>query len=156
MNKEMSLSEVLAMAIAREQEAYFFYLDLLDLAKDQNTKETLQWIANEEMKHRRFLVGYRNGNHGKNALNLTKVVDYKVAEHIAAPDAEKPLNSADIFLVAAHRELQSNRFYTELSKMHSDPGLKELLLGMANEELKHKEKMEYLYSNTEFGQTAGG
>jgi len=27
---------------------------------------------------------------------------------------------------------------------------------MANEEMKHKEKMEYLYSNTAFAQTAGG
>jgi hypothetical protein len=27
---------------------------------------------------------------------------------------------------------------------------------MANEELKHKEKMEYLYANTAFPQTAGG
>jgi hypothetical protein len=27
---------------------------------------------------------------------------------------------------------------------------------MANQELKHKEKVEYLYSNTAFPQTAGG
>jgi hypothetical protein len=27
---------------------------------------------------------------------------------------------------------------------------------MANEELKHKEKMEYLYTNTTFPQTSGG
>jgi len=27
---------------------------------------------------------------------------------------------------------------------------------MANEELKHKEKMEYLYANTAFPQTSGG
>ena len=40
--------------------------------------------------------------------------------------------------------------------MHSDSNLKEMLLKMANEELKHKEKMEYLYANTAFPQTAGG
>jgi len=27
---------------------------------------------------------------------------------------------------------------------------------MANEEMKHKEKMEYLYTNTAFAQTEGG
>ena len=31
-----------------------------------------------------------------------------------------------------------------------------MLQKMANEELKHKEKMEYLYSNTAFTQTSGG
>jgi rubrerythrin len=40
--------------------------------------------------------------------------------------------------------------------MHSDPEVKNMLLKMASEELKHKEKMEYLYSNTAFAQTAGG
>jgi len=34
--------------------------------------------------------------------------------------------------------------------------VKDLLNKMASEELKHKEKMEYLYTNTAFPQTAGG
>ena len=34
--------------------------------------------------------------------------------------------------------------------------LNEMLSRMANEELKHKEKMEYLYANAAFPQTAGG
>ena len=40
--------------------------------------------------------------------------------------------------------------------MHEATNIKDMLLKMANEELKHKEKMEYLYSNTAFPQTAGG
>jgi rubrerythrin len=40
--------------------------------------------------------------------------------------------------------------------MHTDGELNSMLLKMANEELKHKEKMEYLYSNTAFPQTSGG
>ncbi|MFZ2957223.1 MAG: ferritin family protein [Candidatus Ozemobacteraceae bacterium] len=156
MNKEMSLSEVLAMAITREQEAFFFYTDLMDLATDKNVKDTLQWIANEEMKHRKFLLDYKSGKHAKNALQMSTVIDYKVAEHISEPDSGKPLTSGDIFLVAAHREAKSTKFYTSLSELHSDPEIKGLFLKMANEELKHKEKMEYLYSNTEFAQTAGG
>jgi hypothetical protein len=31
-----------------------------------------------------------------------------------------------------------------------------MLLHMAAEELRHKEKMEYLFANTAFTQTAGG
>ena len=34
--------------------------------------------------------------------------------------------------------------------------LHEMLVKIANEELKHKEKMEYLYTNTAFPQTDGG
>ncbi len=31
-----------------------------------------------------------------------------------------------------------------------------MLLKMADQEMKHKEKVEYLYSNTAFPQTSGG
>ena len=56
----------------------------------------------------------------------------------------------------AHREGRSHQFYTELANMHVDSELKTMLSKMANEELKHKEKMEYLYGNTAFPQTSGG
>jgi rubrerythrin len=40
--------------------------------------------------------------------------------------------------------------------MHPEGELKNLFLKFANEELKHKEKVEYLYCNAAFPQTAGG
>jgi rubrerythrin len=40
--------------------------------------------------------------------------------------------------------------------MHPQGDVREIFLKMANEELKHKEKVEYLYSNTAFPQTSGG
>jgi rubrerythrin len=156
MKKEMSLADVLTMAVQREQEAFFFYTDLIELASDKNVKETMQWIAGEELKHRRFLVDYQSGKHGAAALKMSAVIDYKLADYLAEPEADKPLNSADIYLVASHREKRSHAFYSGLAAMHSDPEIKDLLTRMANEELKHKEKMEYLYSNTAFAQTAGG
>jgi rubrerythrin len=66
------------------------------------------------------------------------------------------MSSAEVFLTAAHRELRSHRFYTELAGQHAAGEAREILLKMANEELRHKEKMEYLYANTAFPQTSGG
>ncbi len=43
-----------------------------------------------------------------------------------------------------------------LADLHADSELKTMLSKLANEELKHKEKMEYLYANTAFPQTSGG
>jgi len=45
---------------------------------------------------------------------------------------------------------------SELANLHADSEIREMLLKMANQELKHKEKMEYLYANTAFPQTSGG
>jgi rubrerythrin len=156
MDEEKSLSEIIRMAVLREQDAYFFYWDLLESAKDESVKDTLRWIADEEKKHRKFLIDYQSGKFGDKALRMSTVVDYKVADTLKAPENHPAMDSADIFLTAAHRELKSWQFYTDLAGIHSDLEIKELLIRMANEELKHKEKMEYLYTNTAFAQTSGG
>ncbi len=156
MQQELSLSQIIHMAVLREQDAYFFYLDLIETVNDDTVKDTLNWIADEEKKHRKFLIDYQNGKFGNKALRLSTVVNYKIAEHVKEPDIDGAMDSADIFLVAAHRELKSYEFYTGLSELHSDIEIKELLIRIANEELKHKEKMEYLYTNTTFPQTSGG
>jgi rubrerythrin len=84
------------------------------------------------------------------------VIDYEIAEYLELPDIEKGMEAKDIYLVAAHRELNSYNFYKNLADIHPEGEVKDLLLKMANQELKHKEKVEYLYSNTAFPQTAGG
>ena len=129
MQQELSLSEIIDMAVSREQDAYFFYLDLLETTDDESVKDTLNWIADEEKKHRRFLIDYRNGKFGVRALRLSTVVDYKIAEHAEKPETAGAMDSADIYLVAAHRELSSYTFYTGLSEMHPDAEIRERFLG---------------------------
>jgi len=89
-------------------------------------------------------------------LRMTDVVEYKIAEYLEEPEITKETKREDVYLIASHRESRSHQFYTKLAKMHDQGDLKDMLLKMANEELKHKEKMEYLYANTAFPQTAGG
>ena len=154
--KKTTMDDILKMAIAREQDAYFFYLDLCETVADETVKETLTWISEEEKKHRQFLVNYRNGNFGHTALRMADVVDYKIAEHVEEPEVSEEMDSGEAFLVASHRELKSYLFYMELAGITPEEEIREMLLSIANEELKHKEKMEYLYANTAFPQTSGG
>jgi rubrerythrin len=153
---DKQLSEIIDLAIQREEEAYDFYMDIFNKLEDPSIKDTLEFIANEEKKHKAFLVNYRKGDYGPEALRMTDVVEYKISEYLEEPEITKETKREDVYRIASHRESRSHQFYTELANMHSDSNLKEMLLKMANEELKHKEKMEYLYANTAFPQTAGG
>ncbi len=153
---DKSVSEIIDLAIQREEEAYDFYMDIYNKLEDQSVKNAIEFIAGEEKKHKAFLVGYREGNYGAAALRMTEVVEYKIAEYLEEPEITEDTSSQEVYLVAAHRESRSHKFYVELANMHSERELKTMLLKMANEELKHKEKMEYLYANTAFPQTAGG
>jgi len=150
------LGSLIDIAIEREEEAYDFYMGLSGRIEDESVKETLKFLAREEEKHKEFLVDYRDGRYGADALRVADVVDYKIAEYLEEPDIKEDMNSKDVYLVAAHRELQSYNFYKALADLHPDGQAKTMLLKMANEEMKHKEKVEYLYSNTAFPQTAGG
>lgn len=150
------LSEVIDLAIQREEEAFDFYMDIISKLEDPSIKGTIEFIANEEKKHKAFLVNYRKGDYGPDALRMSDVVDYKISQYLEEPEITKETKREDIYLIASHRELRSHQFYTEMANMHEATNIKDMLLKMANEELKHKEKMEYLYANTAFPQTAGG
>ena len=153
---DKKLSEVLDMAIQREGEAYDFYMDIYARVEDPSVKDTLEFIAGEEKKHKAFLVNYREGNYGADALRMADVVEYKIAEYLEEPAIQDDMSSQDVYLIASHRENRSHQFYTKLAGMHTEGYTKTMLAKMANEELKHKEKMEYLYSNTAFPKTSGG
>lgn len=154
--EERKLTELIDLAIQREIEAHDFYKGLEDKVEDTAAKDALGSLAKEEKRHRAFLEDYKAGKLGAGALRLTQVVDYKIAEHLEKPDLAKSLESKDVYLVAAHREQNSYAFYTGLAAVHSDGPAKEMLIRMANEEKRHKEKVEYLYTNTAFPQTEGG
>jgi len=153
---DKQLSEIIDLAIQREEEAYNFYMDIFNKLEDPSIKDTLEFIAKEELKHKAFLENYRNGDYGPDALRMADVVEYKISEYLEEPEITKETKREDVYLIASHRESRSNQFYTELANMHDENNVKEMLLKMANEELKHKEKMEYLYANTAFPQTDGG
>ncbi|MEW6670860.1 MAG: ferritin family protein [Thermodesulfobacteriota bacterium] len=154
--QDKKITEVIDMAIQREDEAIQFYRELNHNIHDQSIKDTIEWIVGEEKKHKAFLLNYREGRQGPDALKMRSAVNYKIAEHLEEPTIETVRAGADVFLKASHRELKSYKFYSELATLHPKGKLQTTLLKIASEELAHKEKMEYLYSNAAFPQTAGG
>jgi rubrerythrin len=154
--EKKTLAEVIDIAIKREEESISLYSRLHDLVEDKNAKDTLTFLTGQETKHREFLLSYKKGDYPDNFLKMSEVVDYKIAQHLEAPEADKKISSSEVYLLAAHRELSAYNFYRELAAAHPAGELHEILTRIANEELKHKEKVEYLYSNTAFPQTQGG
>ena len=144
---------IIERAIKNEQESHDFYMDLAKAVKDREVKDTLQFLAREELTHKAYLEKYRTDGY---IAEAGPTIDYKIAEHLTKPDLQKDIDSQDVYLIAANREINANRFYLGLAGLHPEGPVKEMLLHMATEELKHKEKMEYLYANTVFVQTAGG
>jgi rubrerythrin len=154
--EDNSLPSVIDLAIQREEEAYTFYMNLRDIVEDNMVKDTLKYLANEESQHKAFLVQCKEQIACNVGMRPEQSVDYHLVEHLNQPDIKKNMDSAEVYLIAANRELNAYNFYKGLSDYFPAGPESALFLRMANEEMKHKEKMEYLYSNTAFPQTAGG
>lgn len=151
-----NIDRVLDLAIRNEITANRFYVSLSKAVTDAMSKDTLEYLAAEEAKHRQFLERYKRGEVSFGALSSHQPLDYKIAEHFEEPDPSEEMKLEDAFLIAAHREKLSHEFYLALADLHPDGEVKEMLLKMAQQELAHKEKVEYLYTNAAFPQTAGG
>jgi len=151
-----SLQSLIETAIRNEEEARVFYLDLYKLVEDALAKETLKFLAGEELGHKEFLQAYLKGERKFTALAMDVPIDYHIAQYAAKPDLKKNMNSSEVYLVAAHREWNSYNFYKSLASLQPAGEVRDMLQKMANQEMNHKEKVEYLYSNTAFPQTSGG
>ncbi len=157
MEKTSQLGKIIEFAIEKEETARKFYLDLAGRVSDISARDSLEFLAGEEAKHKEFLEKYLRGEISEGTLRLTDVVEYKIFEHLQEePVASESMSAEEAFLLAAKREQASYLFYRDLSRLHPDGPVKGLLARMADEELRHKEKAEYLYANTAFPQTSGG
>jgi rubrerythrin len=147
---------IIEKAIANEEEAKQFYLKLAAVITDKMAKDTLLYLADEEKKHKEYLLRYRQENFVGNARKTDATTNSKLAECLESPAVGETMDSKDVYLVAAARELNSYNLYVGLAEIHPEGEIKNMLLKMAAQEMKHKEKVEYLYTNTAFVQTAGG
>jgi rubrerythrin len=153
---ERELSGVIEMAIKKEKEARAFYLNLCKKVKDKFAQDTLKYLADEEAKHAEYLKTCMAGRYCSSVLGMKDAVDHKIIEHLEKPDIRKDMNSAEVYLIAAQRELDAFNFYKTLADTYPPGDMKDLLMQMAKQEKQHKEKVEYLYNNTAFPQTSGG
>ncbi len=154
--KSITLEEILGQAIKFEELSYSFYQKMKGIVLDAVTKDTLEFLSQEELRHKAFLKDYLKGSLKEGVRDLKEAHDGKILEAFSAPEASETLNQKDAFLVAARREQLSHDFYLKLADLHGAGPVRELLTKLANEELAHKEKAEYLYVNAAFPQTAGG
>ena len=154
--KNIKFDSIIEKAIANEEEANQFYLKLSKMVTDKRAQDTLLYLASEEKQHKEYLLHYRQESFSGNATQMDEASNNKIAEFLQSPQVKYDMDSKDVYLLAAARELNSYNFYKGLAAIHPDGEIKQMLLKMANQEMKHKDKVEYLYDNTAFVQTDGG
>lgn len=156
MAEQLTVGEVLKEAVQREINAQKMYGALSGKVTEAASKDVLLELVEQEKGHQEILERYLRGELDSGMMNRDQAIDYKIAEHFPPVEITDDIVIKDIFLLASNREKASNEFYLRLSELHPEGEVKRLLRQMASEELSHKQKMEKLYTETAFPQTAGG
>ena len=156
MATQFTLNEILEKAIQKEIESRLLYIDLSQKMKDQVAKDAFQELARQEQGHQNLLEQYLRGELEGGALGCGQFVDYKLAEHFQQPIISPDMELKDVFLLAASREKASHEFYVGLAQIHPAGELKRLIEGLAAQEMEHKQRVEFLYTEVAFPQTNGG
>jgi rubrerythrin len=141
------MEAVIKSAIVQEELSHEFYTRMANLVSHAETKETFQYLAKEELEHKHFLESCLTP---QGCTLVGRPQDVHLAEHLEAPAFREDLSPKEALVIAMKREEGSHRFYQALAALQPPGEIRDFLKKMAQVELSHKEKMEYIYNNTAF------
>lgn len=156
MSKQLTLKEVLEKAIQKEIEAQNFYTELAGMVNNSAISDEFQNLVRQEKGHQWVLEQYLRGELKEGSLSTGHIVDYRITEKLGDPEISADMDIKATFHLAANREMMSHEFYTGLASIHPEGEVRKLLEELAEQELGHKHRLEFLYTEVAFPQTDGG
>jgi rubrerythrin len=132
--------QIIDQAIKNEIEAQLFYREAAERCKNAHLKAMFLTFAQEELRHRQILEGFRNSE--TTALSFAKVHDLHVAETVEEKALSIDMNPADAIALAMKKEEAAMRQYAQLAEATSDAAQQKIFRELAAMERGHKAKME--------------
>lgn len=141
------LEAIIKSAIDQEELSHNFYQRLAGLVTQPETKNTLEYLAKEELEHKAFLQSCFSP---RGCTLVGEAQNVHLAEMLEAPAISNEMSPKEALAIAAKREEGAYRFYQALASLQPPGEVQAFLNKMAKVELQHKEKVEYLYDNAAF------
>ncbi len=138
-----NFKEVITFAIRKEAEAYNLYTTYSQLVKNPGTKVMFEELAKEEQKHREILLGVEKQDVSE--YKLEKIPDMKIGDFVDEQEFSPDMNYASALRLAIKREEFAHRLYNLMAEKADDPEIKKLFSTLAQEESKHKLRLESEY-----------
>jgi rubrerythrin len=146
MEKFNSDQEVLEYAISREVEAHYFFLALAGRVEDPRMRQVFEDLAAEELEHKAKLE-LEIVKAGKTLPDQQMPPGRPESGYIIS-DSDSPLDIdyKDMLLLGMEKEEAAFRMFVNLIPSVSDEESREVLLALAEEEIRHKLRFENEYN----------
>lgn len=141
-----SVDEILDFAIAGEQEAYKFYMNLAEKMANPNMSETFRSFAREERGHKERLEGIKKGDI-QPAMKFVEAPNLAIADYVVAEAPSADMDYQQSLILAMKHEKAAFKLYSDLASKAKDEDLRNLFGMLAQEEAKHKLRFEIEYDD---------
>ena len=135
-----TFEEIMDFAIEKEKEAAAFYEEASKMEKFSGAKDVLESFAKEERKHQNMLENFSKEN--VELYTIEKIPDLKRSDYLVDLEYEPGMAYPDLLRLAMKREEKAVKFYTNFSEGADTDDHKKLFQVLAQEESKHKLKLE--------------
>ncbi len=146
-----SVDEILDFAIDQEQKSHDFYMELASKMDKPAMKQVFEGFAKEELGHKAKVEAVKSGK--KLLRSQDKVADLKIGDYLVPVEpSEGEFDYQKALIVAMKKEKAAFRLYSDLAGRTDDAEVRDLLLGLAQEEAKHKLRFEVEYDEVVYAE----
>ncbi|MBS1257375.1 MAG: hypothetical protein MAG551_00417 [Candidatus Scalindua arabica] len=144
----MDVKELVVKAAKEEEKSYKFYMDAIDLTEDAAAKLWLKELADEEIKHKEMLENFDTSQITK--FEPGEIQDLHITEFLIDKDVSDIKTFQDVLIVSMKKEQKAYNFYVSMAQSSDNEDMRNLCKILAQEELKHKHKIELYYDDIIF------
>jgi len=144
MKRFESVDDILEFAIRNEEEAYAFYLNLANSMENRQMCLVFEEFARQEQSHKEKLIAVKEQ---KTLVPAQEhVTDLKLSDYLVEVEPEPGMDYPKALVLAMNREKKAFKLYMDLAEISPKP-IKDLFLFLAQEEAKHKLRIEIEYDD---------
>ncbi|MFP3951188.1 MAG: ferritin family protein [Candidatus Bathyarchaeia archaeon] len=146
---EWTVEKALRMGITLEQGAIDLYSGTAENVEDPGSKQLLLELAEDEKKHKKFFQrALEDPKKVERFGGLSrKIEDLQITDRLVEESLSPNSRYQDMLIFAAQSEQKAHDFYTALAEQFKDHPLGEMWERFAEEELRHKVRLEEEYDD---------
>ncbi len=140
-----SFSKLLEFALAKEEEAVAFYGFLASASRREHIKTVFESFAGQEQAHKKVFEKLVKEGCALKPPRKGEAADLHLSDYLVEVPFDPEMSYQDALILGMKREDKSAAFYLDLSRKIEDACLAETIGKLAEEEGRHKRKLEELY-----------
>ena len=145
-----SMETILNFAIDQEKQAYKFYKDMASRIDNQQLSLVFEDFAAEEKSHEQKLLEIKKDV--QLLPQTAQVTDLKISDYSINVTEEDVLRDSKnyvqkAYLLAMKKEKAAFKMYSDLAQRSDNENIRKILLSLAQEEARHKLKLEIDYED---------